>query len=313
MGCLHGQPRGLEEVLEGEMMNLVALVTSRWGPSLVMLLCRLLPRPLICRLGRRISQYLAGQHDLPFVRALRANVAVVLGLPEGHSRVDRAVGRLLYNAVVSYADFFRMVQLGPEEARVACEVAPSAVETIQTCLDSGRGLVLVGAHMCSFDILLLGLKEVFPSVQVLSNADPRGSSLMMNRIRAEQGLDVTPISIRSLRKALARLREGGVVAIAADLPMEGGEELTFFGQRSHLPVGHVRLALDTGAHVMVGVSHRVGEGAYRAEVALAPQPESTGNKKQDMLRWAQDSLAMVEGFIHRWPEEWLMPIPVWSG
>lgn len=293
-------------------MNLIALATSRWGPSLVMFLCRILPRPVLCRLGKWFSRYLVRQRHLPFVAALHANMAVVLGLPEGHPRVDRAVSVLLCNAISSYVDFFRLVQLGPEEARVACEVDPAVVGTIQACLDRGRGLVLVGAHMCSFDILLLGLKEVFPSVQVLSNTDPRGSSQVMNRIRTEQGLEVTPISHRSLRSAVARLREGGVVAIAADVPVESGEALTFFGQRSQLPVGHTRLALGTGAHVMVGVSRRVGEGTYRAEVALTPQPARTGDRKQDVLRWAQDSLSVVEGFIHRWPEEWLMPIPVWS-
>lgn len=294
-------------------MDLISLATSRWGPQGVMLLCRVLPGGLIRRLSRPISQYLARRPDLPFVQALRANIAVVQGLPESHPDVGRSVARLLGNAIVAYADFFRVVQSAPEKACVLCELDPSMWRTIEDCLASGRGLVLVGAHMCSFDLLLLGLKEVFPSVQILSNADPRGSSKVMNRIREEQGLHVTPISVQALRQAIERLRGGGVVAIAADLPIEGGEDLTFFGRNCQLPVGHTRLALSTGAQILVGVSHRTGEGAYRAEVVLAPQPESSGNRNQDMVRWAQDSLSLVECLIRRWPEEWLMPIPVWSG
>ena len=103
------------------------------------------------------------------------------------------------------------------------------------------------------------------------------------------------------------------MAIAADVPVKGGGELIFFGHESQLPVGHARLALRTGAQMLVGVSHRTGEGSYRADLALATQPESMGDQTQDSVRWAQDSLTMLEDFFRRWPEEWMMPVPVWSG
>lgn len=116
----------------------------------------------------------------------------------------------------------------------------------------------------------------------------------------------------SLRQAIARLGQGGVVAIAADIPVAGGEPLTFFGRLAHLPVGQARLALGTGSHVLVGASHRTAGGTYCAEAALAPPPESTGDRKQDAVRWAQGALHLLEGYIRQWPHEWLMPQPVWS-
>ena len=36
----------------------------------------------------------------------------------------------------------------------------------------------------------------------------------------------TPISVQALRQAIERLRNGGVVAIAADVPVDSGEFLT---------------------------------------------------------------------------------------
>jgi lauroyl/myristoyl acyltransferase len=292
-------------------MDPITLATSRWGPSLVMMLCRVLPRSAIRRLGRWLSAYLSRRDDLPFIRALEANQSVVLGLPEGHPRVRRAVARLLENTIASYADLFRLVQGGAEEGCIACEIDPQMRQAIESCLASGQGLILVGAHMCSFDILLLGLRQILPEVQILSNADPQGSMRFMNRLRTEQGLLVTPLSVASIRQAVERLRRGGIVAIAADIPVDSGELLTFFGRSSQLPVGHTRLALGTGARVLVGVSHQVAEGTYRAEVALAPQPESSGDRKQDVVSWAQSSLHLLEGFIRRWPQEWMMPLPVW--
>jgi lauroyl/myristoyl acyltransferase len=292
-------------------MNPISLATSRWGPFLVMLLCRVLPRRLIYRLGDWISTHIARRRDRPFVKALHANVAVVHGLPEEHSKVARAVARLLRNTVRGYVDLFRALLAGPKKIRTICELDPSLISIIEMCLGSGQGLVLVGAHTCSFDLLLLRINELFPSVQVLSNSAPKGSSQVMNDLRRKHGLDTTPISVHSLRQAVNRLRVGGVVAIAADLPIENGEESNFFGQKSRLPVGHTRLALGTHAKILVGFSHRIGEGLYRAEAVLVPRPVSVGDKRRDVVRWAQDSLTAVEGFIQRWPEEWLMPLPVW--
>ncbi len=293
-------------------MDPISLATSRWGPQLLMALCRVLSRGAIHRVGRWLSACVSRRGDLAFVQALRANQAVVHGLPEDHPRVRQAVTRLLENTIASYADLFRMLQSGAGKGHVVCEVDTEMRQAIEGCLASGQGLILVGAHMCSFDILLLGLREILPEVQILSNADPQGSSQFMNRLRAERGLLVTPLSVSSLRQAMERLRRGGIVAVAADIPVDGGELLTFFGRSAQLPVGHTRLALGTGAGVLVGVSHRDAGGTYRAEMSLVAQPESSGDRRQDVVRWAQSSLHLLEGFIRRWPHEWLMPLPVWS-
>ena len=103
-------------------MDPISLVTSRWGPKLVMMLCRIVPRGVIRRLGRWLAAYLSRRDDLPFVRALLANQGVVHGLQEGHPRVRRAVALLLENTIASYADLFRMVQSGSGEGRIVCEI-----------------------------------------------------------------------------------------------------------------------------------------------------------------------------------------------
>ena len=293
-------------------MNLISLATSRWGPSLCMFLCRVLPQRAAYRLARWVSSHLARQKDLPFVQSLRANMAVVQGLPADHPQLDQAVAELLYNMACGYIDLFRMVAADPGHAS-ACQFDESLNDTVQACLASGRGLVLVGIHTCSFDLLLLELARLFPSVQVLSKTDPKGSSPVMNEIRARFGLNITPISVGALRQAVEGLRRGGVLAIAADIPLEAGEELIFFGRKSCLGVGHARLALGAKAMMVVGASCKVGEGTYRVEVAPVPRPLSTGNRKQDVIQWAQAALTTVERFIGNRPEEWLMPHPVWSG
>lgn len=243
--------------------------------------------------------------------ALRGNIAVVHGLPEDHPDIDRAIAKVISNAVRGYVDLFRVLRGSPEEIDATITFDRILFRVIEEGLENGQGFVLVGAHTCSFDLLLLALRRQIPSVQALTNAKPVGSSRIMNNLRLKYGLEVTPISTRALRQAVDRLTEGGVVAIAADMPTAESEDLLFFGRKSYLSVGHARLALSTGSKIVVGFSHSIGEGLYRATGAISSPQKVTGDKHIDAIQWAQDSLLIMEGFIRKWPYEWLMPISVW--
>lgn len=292
-------------------MKLFKLATSRFGPHIVMLICRLLPLSWSYRLGEWLVSLVGRNQAVPFTKGVRANLAVLYSVPESDPIIDAAIHELLHNMAHSYVDLFRALNASPERIYAACQFDPATVRVIESCRAEGQGLVVVGVHTCSFDILLLALRQLFPSVQAFTVPNPQGSSIVMNELRARFGVEVTPISVHALRQAVERLRSGGVVAIAADVPVESGEMLTFFGQEARLPVGHARLALDTGAQMIVGVSHCTGDGKYRAEVAVTPRPVSTGCKRQDSICWAQVALNNLEGFVQRWPDQWLMPKPLW--
>jgi lauroyl/myristoyl acyltransferase len=159
---------------------------------------------------------------------------------------------------------------------------------------------------------MLALLEYFPSIQALTNSNPKGSSKVMNDLRAQYGFEITPISSAALRKAITRLRNGGVVAIANDVPVANGDDLVFFGERCDLPVGHARLAQMTDAQMVVGASFQLGDGLYQAKAKIVPPPVSSASKSQKIQQWAQDALTATEGFIRQKPDEWLMPHPLWS-
>lgn len=293
-------------------MKLFKLATSRYGPAIVILICRLLPLRWAYRFGEWLTSLVGHNQQVPFTQGVRANLAVLHGVPESDPVVDAALAGLLRQMAHSYVDLFRTINGSPEQIYASCQFDPATIQAIETCRVEGQGLVLVGAHTCSFDILLLALRQLLPSVQALTLSDPRGSSVVMNDIRDRFGIEVTPISVQALRQAIERLRSGGVVAVAADVPAGSGEMLTFFGREARLPVGHARLALDTGAQMVVGVSHCTGDGQYQAEMAVTPRPASTGSKRQDSICWAQAALTTIEGFLRRCPDQWLMPKPLWK-
>jgi lauroyl/myristoyl acyltransferase len=292
-------------------MNWTDVTSSSWGPKMVRTLCSVLPRTQAYQLGDRLTSYMTHQKELPLVNGLHANMAVVYGLPEGHPRLHRAVNQLFRNLVRGYVDLYKALEKGPSGVFASCEFDEFLMNAIDSCLASGQGLVLVGAHSCSFDLLLLALTRHFPEVQALTKSDPEGSSRVINETRKKFGVRVTPISVYALREAVQRLKSGGVVVIAADVPVESGAEMIFFKRKTQLPIGHARLAAKTGAKMIVGTSQRVSDGLYRAVGAQAHQPFSSGDRDRDVVRWAQHSLFLLERFIRERPHEWFMPISLW--
>lgn len=292
-------------------MNWRDVTSSSWGPKLVRGLCTILPRTLAYQIGNWLTSFVVHRNELPLVNGLRDNMAVVLGLPEGHPHVHYAVNQLFRNVVRGYVDLYKAIDKCPQSVFTSCKFDEFLLDAIDSCLSSGKGLVLVGAHSCSFDLLLLALTKHFPEVQALTKRDPKGSSAVMNNIREEFGIRVTPISLHALREAIQRLKSGGVVVIAADVPVETGAEMVFFRRKTRLPIGHARLAAKTDAKMIVGTSRRISDGLYRAIGLHAHRPAPSGDRDRDVIRWAQHSLFLLEGLIRERPYEWFMPTPLW--
>jgi lauroyl/myristoyl acyltransferase len=293
-------------------MNLFRTGTSGWGSNAAFSLARSLPRRWAYHLGEALFARVALQPELPFTRALRANLAVLLGMSEESREIDQGVQRALRNACRSYVDFARASKVGCWAVARSCRVRGAIVDTLDDAVGARQGVVLAGAHTCSFDFLLTVVGQRFPDVLFLTKPDPKGSSGVMNRIRRGFGLDLSPISAASLREAVRRLREGGIVVIAADVPVHGAAGLTFFGRPCALSDGFARIALAADAGLMVGLSHRLGDGEYEGIGEFVPSPSPGLGRQERARRWAQHALVQLQGLLQRYPEDWLMPQPIWE-
>lgn len=258
-----------------------------------------------------VAAWQARQSESAIVRGLTSNLAVLHGLPEGSPELERRVVNNLQNLLECYADLVLLAHSEPERIDAACAFDPEALKAIDGHLASGRGVLFVSPHMCSVDILLLALSKRYRDMQVLSMPGPGLNNRLMNHLRSRYGLRMTPISPASLREALRRLRRGGFVGIAADLPAPDGEPLIFLGRPCRLPLGFARLALSSGAAIMVGSSTRVGAGQLEGIGRELARPVDSGDPREDAIRWARAVVEVMEGYIRDRPSEWFMPQPLW--
>lgn len=291
-------------------MTIEFLANSEWGPSLGRGLTRWLSRQAAYRLAEILADAVVARRGSRQVRAVRSNLAVVRGCEQSDPTLDAGVRSVFRNAARGYVDLFRAIDAGPEALVRACRWDPAVEECLKRVRKRGKGAILVAPHTAGFDIGLLTIAGHGVSVQGLAIANPRSGYRAQNHLRMQYGLEITPISMASLRAAIRRLRSGGIVLTGVDRPMGDGVPVTFFGRRTVLPVGHVRLAQETGAPLVFVASRIVGEGEYLAfggDVLMPDLPPT----KAGLMDLAQEIVARMETVISQRPEEWLMFFPVW--
>jgi len=292
-------------------VNLVAFSNSRWGPPAGISLVRLLPPALASKLAGSLANRIASQVGSPLVEAVRANQAVVRALPREHPEVERAVRTVLHTMAESYLVLFRVMRRGQAGLREVGELDPALVTAGRERLETGRGLMYAGAHTVGLDLLLLMIGGLGFPIQALAYPESEASYAVTNRIRRSFGVDLSPTNFNSLRQAIRHLRQGGMVVTAVDRPDPTGELLEFFGRPARLLVGHARLAIRTGAPIMVGGTYLEQKGRYRAVLLDILESGPYADRPTGELELAQEVIRIHEQFIRQRPDQWMMFHPVW--
>ncbi len=297
------------------MNPVISVATSRLGPVLGVMIGRFLPTEASNWLADQLAAWAAARPENSFVRAVRANQAIVRGLRFDDPSLTDVAFRVFKNAAYGYLTFFRGLARGRERLADKCAVDPKFLANLHRAREEGRGVFIVGPHMGNFDIGLVALQRHGFNPLVLTYRTPRGSYVVDNALRQSYGVELTPISLRSLRATVKRLTQGAQVLTLVDRPDSKGELLRFFGRSARMPTGHVRLALQTDSYVQVGAALKDGASHYRIVPGpmLDPRVDDGESVGEAVRRVAENVLRSMEPFIRRRPDEWLMFKPVWPG
>ncbi len=286
------------------------LINSQLGPWLGLWIARLLPQRQAYAFGRWIARLVARRSDTQIFRSVRSNQAVVRGLPYQSPKLDGVVEQVFIHASKSYVDWYKSIVHGKQYVERSIIVEEHILDDAWEASENGHGVVYAGGHLSNFNLFLMMLGTRNLPIQVLSYHEETGSYRSDNALRKRFDINVTPISIESLRTAIQRLRHDGFVLTGVDRPDTGGEPLEFFGRKVKLPIGHARLAVKTGSLMKVGVVQSIRDGLYRATGPGIIKPEITGDSDRDVISLAQTTIDVISGYIQERPTEWLMFYPV---
>jgi KDO2-lipid IV(A) lauroyltransferase len=279
---------------------------SRTGIGLALAASRATPPAAGRWLARAVAGRLVKNPESPMIRAYRTNQWMASGRTLSGDALDEAVrdtiatsGRFLYDVYHLPAG---------KEPLMRKVVVTDAFERLVRQQTEGP-VVFAGVHFGNFDLMGWALSYSGLRAQVLSVPDPGGGYQWQNELRERAGMEVTPVSIDSLKRAARRLGEGGSVLTGLDRPLPQVAEdhrPRFFGEPSNAPLLHVRLAMRAKVPVVVLSSFLRSDGLYEV-IASDPIPMESG----DQIENAERCLAFAEGIIRRAPTQWAMPHVVW--
>lgn len=178
---------------------------------------------------------------------------------------------------------------------------------------SGNGILFVTLHFGNWDMAAAAITtRGIPMVAIADTFAHAGINDIVVGARRRLGMRVVPAE-RTGPEVLRALRRNEVVALLADVPQRGaGVHVEFFGDTVAVPDGPARIALRTGAPIMVGGVWRQGPQAERfdADVELVPF-EPTGEREQDVHALSQAMMHALERLVLRAPEQWYIFRNLW--
>jgi lauroyl/myristoyl acyltransferase len=250
-----------------------------------------------------------------YLRAIKGNYSRILGLPASHSEVRRLAWQMGYQHAYHWIDFFRWSQMSAEQldGNIAGIEGESHFHAARA---SGRGTLLLTAHMGNPEVGAVGLGTHFEPVHVLYWRDRFATAEeFRTRMRLRGNVHGIPVdqSPFSAVPALRILERGGIVAAHGDRDFSGhGWPVQFFGATATFPPGPFLLAARSGALVLPVFFLLTPERRFRVIYEEPMAVDGNGAIEERARAAMQVWAAILEGRIRQSPDQWYCFYPFWG-
>src|SRR4030081_3677813 len=150
----------------------------------------------------------------------------------------------------AYADLMRLPSARVEDLRPLLHV--EGVEHLETARSYGRGVLVVSAHMGSWEVAAAIWSATIAPVSLFAEElEPRELLDWYRRTRARLGMSVLPLNRAGLKQVIKALEAQEMVVTAIDRDILGtGIRIDFFGRPAPIPEGPAAIALRKGTPLL---------------------------------------------------------------
>ncbi|HSK66672.1 MAG TPA: hypothetical protein VK888_07070 [Anaerolineales bacterium] len=292
-------------------IDLQQVINSPRTVQIIAAVTRAIPPAIGYPLCGWIGRWAASQRNSVITRAVRLNQWMARGGQLEGAALGRAVRETLQNNTRDLFDLYHNIDR-PEIVWKRICPNPVVEELIQRPEFTGRGLVVAGLHLSSFDSLMQSICRQGLKPLTLTLPDPQGGRRVEFELRRRMGMNLVPASVAALRQAVRHLERGGLVLTGIDRPVPSPKLCPrFFGQPAALPIHHVYIALKARVPVMVIAAIRQNDGNYRVLNSEHIEMEQHMDHETGLLQNAERVLARAEPLIRQAPQQWNVPLPIW--
>ncbi|WP_147138446.1 phosphatidylinositol mannoside acyltransferase [Nocardia ninae] len=277
-------------------------------------LVRALPETTARRLFDWGADRVAGKANRQFraggaPNQLRRNLARVIGGPPAE-----VPDELIQASVRSYARYWREAFRLPSMDHAAIgQLTLEGQSNLETGLAAGRGVVLVLPHSGNWDMAGVWLVQNHGTfATVMERLKPESLFERFVAYRSSLGFEVFPLTGGEqppFGQLADRLRENKAICLLGERDLTGrGVPVTFFGERTWMPAGAAKLAIETGAALLPVHTWFTADGGEGWGMKVeAPIDVSNGV--------AAATQALADRFaanIAEHPADWHMLQPLWE-
>lgn len=193
------------------------------------------------------------------------------------------------------------------------------LDAIEAALAHGRGCILLGAHLGSFEVLrAIGRQSPRPVRVLMYRGNAGGPTRLLEQL--DPGFAASVIDIGTpgaMLRVSESLRAGELVGMLGDRAPHGEKTLPvrFLGAEAAFPTGPLLVAAMLQAPVVL--FHGVRTGRRRYVVRFEPFAETVtvqrGRREADLRGWVQLYADRLEALCRRYPFDWFNFHDVWAG
>jgi len=205
------------------------------------------------------------------------------------------------------------------------DVRAEGVDYLHQVLDAGRGCMLLGSHLGSFEAIRVFNRSAPPEYRHLKVVMDRGQNSLMTQVMEEISPEIRDTVISASQpgptivlEAAGVMESGGMVAMLADR-VRGSEttaEVDFLGRRTRLPAAPLAIAdmLDVPVVMVFGLYE--GRGRYRLVFEPLPGPAtpaaSRSERRQRLNERIQRYADRLGHYACQYPYNWFNFHDFWT-
>jgi predicted LPLAT superfamily acyltransferase len=198
------------------------------------------------------------------------------------------------------------------------KVAVSGGDLLGRALADGRGCLLLGSHLGSFEVVrAVGLAREDIDIKILMDED--NAPLMraffrgVNPQAAEQVLQAGKFD--TMLRVQECLDGGGIVGIMGDRPTSAGRAVycDFLGAKALFPTGPIRLAHAVRAPVVMFFGFYQGGNRYHVQLELLSEriQLSREHREDEIRRWTQRYADRLAHYTRQAADNWFNFYDFW--
>lgn len=243
-------------------------------------------------------------------KIIKDNLKQVLG--EGsEEEIKRKARKIFQNFAKYVVDISRLRRINQNNLERFITI--EGIKNLQCSLAAGKGTIVLTAHLGNWELggVALAILGYPMNAVALSHGEVSVDRLFVQQ-RTSKGIKVIPFGLAA-KRCYQALRCNEIVALLGDWDIKSqGTRVPFFGKLTTLPRGPAILSLKTGAAILPGFAIRGEDNRFKLFLEKPIFPESAGYKEEDIEKLSNQVSKILESYIRRYPEQWLLFHKVWS-